>query len=246
MHADKTPLTMLKRSFAGFALVFMSVVAWGQASGLEEVPFLKRLKLAKAGDDVAAISVATDYEKGTNDARKDAVEAAKWYRKAALSGNVEAQFLLSKLIAKSPKGLRVEKEDGIKLLQSAADKGYAPAQNELGLRYQNGTGVTLSAVEAGKWFTKAAEQKHVSAQVNLGLLLVKGEGVDQDLSKAFALFKTAADTGDSWGLNNLGSMYEMGWGVAKDLKKAKELYKQAADKGNAMAPQNLARLSGVE
>jgi uncharacterized protein len=224
----------------------MAGVALAQGSGLEDVPFLKRLKLAKAGDDVAALSVAVDYERGANDARKDPVEAAKWYRAAALAGNVEAQFLLSKLIATEPKGLKVGAEDGIKLLQSAADKGYAPAQNELGLRHQNGSGVKLSAIEAGKWFTKAADQKHVSAQVNLGLLLVKGEGLEQDLPKAFDLFKAAADAGDSWGLNNLGSMYEMGWGVPKDLKKAKALYKEAADKGNAMAPQNLARLAGVE
>jgi uncharacterized protein len=225
--------------------VFVST-AFAQSSELQGLSFIKRLKLARAGDDVAALSVGADYENGTNDARRDPVEAAKWYRQAALAGNMEAQYLLSKLIAKAPTGLPVDAADGIKLLQSAADKGYAPAQNELGLRLQKGTGLTASAADAANWFQKASDQNYISAHVNLGLLLVKGEGLPQDLPKAFQLFQKAADAGDAWGLNNLGSMYEMGWGVAKDVEKAKTFYKQAADKGNAMAPLNLNRLSGIQ
>jgi uncharacterized protein len=228
------------------ALVIFTSGALAQSSELQGLSFIKRLKLARAGDDVAALTVASDYENGTNDARKDSVEAAKWYRKAALSGNMEAQYLLSKLIAKGTPGLPVEASDGIKLLQSAADKGYAPAQNELGLRYQKGTGVTANPGEAVKWYRKASDQNHVPAHVNLGLLLVKGEGAAQDLPKALELFQKAAEAGDNWGLNNLGSMYEMGWGVSKDIEKAKQFYKKAADKGNAMAPLNLSRLGGLQ
>ncbi len=236
----------LKIKVAALALAVFAGGAFAQSSELQGLSFSKRLKLARAGDDVAALTVATDYENGTNDARKDSVEAAKWYRKAALSGNMEAQYLLSKLIAKGTPGLPIEASDGIKLLQSAADKGYAPAQNEMGLRLQKGTGVAANTAEAAKWYQKASDQNHVSAHVNLGLLLVKGEGITQDFPKALLLFQKAADAGDNWGLNNLGSMYEMGWGVTKDLKQAKEFYRQAAEKGNAMAPLNLSRLSDVQ
>lgn len=228
------------------AASMVTAVALSQATELQGLSFIKRLKLARAGDDIAALSVASDYENGTNDARKDMVEAAKWYRQAALNGNMEAQYLLAKLIAKGVTGLPVDAEDGIKLLQSAAEKGYAPAQNELGLRYQKGTGTALSAAEAGKWYQKASDQNHIPAHVNLGLMLVKGEGLPQDLPKALALFQKAADAGDTWGMNNLGSMYEMGWGVTKDIQKAKTLYKQSADRGNAMAPLNLSRLGGLQ
>jgi uncharacterized protein len=227
------------------ALLVFTSSAFAQSSELQGLSFGKRLKLARAGDDVAALSVAADYENGTNSARKNSIEAAKWYRKAALSGNMEAQYLLSKLIAKGTPGLPVEAADGIKLLQSAAEKGYAPAQNELGLRFQKGTGVTANSNQAAKWFQKASEQNHVPAHVNLGLLLVKGDGIPQDFPKALVLFQKAADAGDSWGMNNLGSMYEMGWGVTKDIEKAKQFYKKSADKGNAMAPLNLTRLGGL-
>ncbi len=236
----------LKIKVVLLALAVFAGGAFAQTAELQGLSFIKRLKLARAGDDVAALSVGADYENGTNDARRDSVEAAKWYRQAALNGNMEAQYLLSKLIAKAPAGLPVDAADGIKLLQSAADKGYAPAQNELGLRLQKGSGVTASAADAAAWFQKASDKNYMTAHVNLGLLLVKGEGVPQDLPKAFQLFQKAADGGDAWGLNNLGSMYEMGWGVGKDIEKAKVFYKQAADKGNAMAPQNLSRLGAVQ
>jgi uncharacterized protein len=236
----------LKIKVVLLALVVFAGCAFAQSTELQGLSFIKRLKLARAGDDVAALSVGADYENGTNEARRDAVEAAKWYRQAALNGNMEAQYLLSRLIAKAPAGLPVDAADGIKLLQSAADKGYAPAQNELGLRLQKGSGVTANVVDAASWFQKASDQNYMTAHVNLGLLLVKGEGVPQDLPKAFQLFQKAADGGDAWGLNNLGSMYEMGWGVAKDIEKSKGFYKQAADKGNAMAPLNLIRLGAVQ
>ncbi len=224
------------------AICFLASAALAQQAELQGLSFIKRLRLARAGDEVAQISVAVDYENGTNDARKDPVEAAKWYRQAALTGNMEAQFLLAKLIAKSPPGLPVNAADGIKLLQSAAEKGHAPAQNELGLRLQKGAGVPINLPEAVKWYEKASNQNLVAAHVNLGLLLVKGDGLPQDLSKAVKLFEKAAEAGDAWGMNNLGSMYEMGWGVPKDIEKAKIFYRQASEKGNAMAPLNLNRL----
>lgn len=224
------------------ALLLVASTAVAQQPELQGLSFIKRLRLARAGDDIAQLSVAQDYENGSNDARKDVVEAAKWYRQAALAGNMEAQFQLAKLIAKGAPGLPASAEDGIKLLQSAAEKGHAPAQNELGLRFQKGTGVVANPVDAAKWFEKASLQNFVSAHVNLGLLLVKGEGMPQDLKRAADLFQKAADAGDAWGLNNLASMHEMGWGVQKDLEKAKTLYRQAAAKGNAMAPLNLSRL----
>jgi uncharacterized protein len=230
--------------FLRLCLVFFIVAssAFAQQPELQDVSFIKRLRLARAGDDVAQLSVGVDYENGTNAARRDVIEAAKWYRQAALSGNMEAQFLLAKLVSKGVPGLETSVEDGFKLLQSAAEKGYAPAQNELGLKFQKGQGVNANPAEAARWYEKAAKQNLAAAHVNLGLLLVKGDGRPQDLKKASELFQKAADTGDGWGLNNLASMYEMGWGVTKDIEKAKVLYGQAAAKGNAMAPLNLSRL----
>ena len=53
-------------------------------------------------------------------------------------------------------------------LKALADQGDAEAQNNLGLRYYNGEGVTKDYAEAVKWYRKAAEQGHAEAQFNLG------------------------------------------------------------------------------
>jgi len=49
-----------------------------------------------------------------------------------------------------------------------AEQGDADAQNNLGVRYATGEGVTQDKVEAAKWYRKAAEQGNAYAQCNLG------------------------------------------------------------------------------
>ncbi len=242
---------LLIRCFACAALLaFGCTNAYAQSTNplppataaFEGLSFIKKLKLARAGDDLAQLSVALDYENGLNSARKDVVQAARWYREAALLGNVDAQYRLAKLVSGGAPDLPQDLGSALKLFQSAAERGHIPSQNEMGLRLQKGDGVAVDLVAAVKWYEKAASQNYAPAQVNLGLLYVKGQGADQNLAEAFKLFERAADTGDAWALNNLGSMYEMGWGTGRNLEKAKSLYQEAMSRGNKMAEVNLRRL----
>ena len=220
---------------AGFAPAFAVDPA------LNALPFLKKMQLAKAGDPDAKMAVAEAYEIG-NEAKIDPAKAAKWYREAALAGNVEAQFRLAKLVSKGAPGLVADKPTALKLLQSAAKLGHAAAQNLLGQMLQNGEGIAKDEKQAAEWYQKSADQNNAVAQNNLGVLYLKGLGVNRDLAKAFELFESAAKAQEGWALNNLGGMYEMGWGTSKDIEKAKVYYGRAAAKGIAMAAQNLARL----
>ena len=213
-----------------------------QVSALEGLSFIKKLKLARAGDDVAQLSVALDYELGQNAARKDAGQAARWYRESALLGNVEAQYRLAKMVSGGAPEVAQDLPAALKLFQSAAERGHLASQNEMGLRLQKGEGTAVNLDQAIVWYQKAADKNYAPSQVNLGLLFVKGEGVKQDHAQAFALFEKAATAGDAWGLNNLGSMYEMGWGTTADKIKAKSYYEQAMAKGNKMGEANLQRL----
>jgi uncharacterized protein len=229
--------------FLALAVFCQPVVA--QSIPLEGLSFVKKMKLAKAGDETAQLAVAMHYEQGL-EAKKDAQQAARWYREATLKGNIEAQYRLAKLISKGAKGLTADKTAAATLLQAGADKGHAPSQNEFGLRLQNGDGLDADVIKAAEWFQKAADQSYGPAMVNLGLLHVRGQGVQRDYDAAFKLFSAAAVQGDSWALNNLGSLYEMGWGVTKDVIKAREYYRQAIAKGNQMAQANLNRLDGLQ
>ena len=49
-------------------------------------------------------------------------------------------------------------------------KGYADAQSNLGIMYDNGNGVPENDAEAVKWYRKAADQGNAKAQYNLGVM----------------------------------------------------------------------------
>jgi len=213
------------------------------AQSLKELPFDKQLTLAKVGDVDAQYQVGLAYETGAN-VTVDEAEAARWFRQAALQGNVEAQYHLARLVSRGTKGLKQDYPTALKLYQDAAAKGYAPAMDALGQAYQQGRGTEVDLTKAAEWYQKAADQKLADAQNNLGMLYLEGKGVARDLNKAFMLFQAAAEQRDPWGLNNLGGMYEMGWGTTVDKTKALDLYQQALAAGNDKAQANIERLQG--
>jgi len=218
--------------------------AYATDNGLEQLPFDKKMQLAKAGDPDAKMAVAEALEAGIN-TKADPAMAAKWYREAALTGNYEAQFHLAKLVSKGAPGLKADKPTAIKLLDSAAKHGHALSENLLGQMLQNGDGLPKDEKAAVDWYKKAAEQKLAVAQNNLGVMQLKGLGTDRNLDEAFKMFEQAAQGEDGWAMNNLGGMYEMGWGTKKDLDKAKQYYQKAADKGIAISTKNLQRLASL-
>ena len=55
----------------------------------------------------------------------------------------------------------------LKVCRRAAEHGYARAQFNLGVRYENGLGVNKDVEEAVKWYRKAAEQGYAPAQEKL-------------------------------------------------------------------------------
>ena len=54
--------------------------------------------------------------------------------------------------------------------QRAAEVGNVDAQNNLGVMYHFGEGVSKDFSKAAEWYRKAAEKNHVKAQFNLGVL----------------------------------------------------------------------------
>lgn len=213
------------------------------AQSLQELPFEKQLTLAKVGDVDAQYVVGLAYETGST-VKQDEAEAARWFRQAALQGNVEAQYHLARLVSRGAKGLKQDYPTALKLYQDAAAKGHALAMDALGQAYQQGRGTGVDLARAAEWYQKAADLGNADAQNNLGMLYLEGKGVARDLNKAFRLFQAAAEQNDAWGLNNLGGMYEMGWGATADKAKALGLYQQALAAGNAKAQVNIDRLQG--
>ena len=138
---------------------------------------------------------------------KDASEAVKWYRKAAVQGYVSAQNTLGWRYLKG-EGVLQDASEAEKWYQRAAAQGNASAQYNLGWMYENGQGVLQDDLKAIKWYRKAAEQEYVRAQTNLGDMYRKGKGVPQDDSEAIKWYLRAAKQGNADAQEKLKTFYK--------------------------------------
>ena len=197
-------------------------------------------RLANAGDVDAQFNLGALYENGLGEPA-DAGKAARWYRAAAERRLDLARLALARLQRTGALEPDPE-EDQIKLLETAARRGLAEAQYELGVAYDRGLGVTQNHATAAGWYQRAAEQGLTDAQYNLATLFDEGLGTPHDGAMARYWYLRAADAGQPRAMNNLGYLYEKGLGGSRDYGMAVVWYHRAARTGLAIAQSNLAAL----
>lgn len=124
-----------------------------------------------------------------------------------------------------------------KNLIKKAIAGDPIAQNNIGVIYQNGEGVTQNHKKAIGWYRKAAQQDYSLAQYNLGhlLYLLEKEKIFPDYTEPIKWINKAAKQGYAPAQNLLGLFYEEGDGVHKSYKEAFKWYSKAAKQGNKAA-----------
>jgi hypothetical protein len=79
--------------------------------------------------------------------------------------------------------------------RSAANQGFAPAQNRVGYMYQLGKGVDQDFEAAMNWYLRAADQGYAIAQFNVGALFEGGIGVTRSVADAIRWYELAAKQG---------------------------------------------------
>jgi len=94
------------------------------------------------------------------------------------------------------------------LIQIVAERGYAPAQFQVGFMYEYGKGVPQDDKQAAFWYRKAAEQDDVDAQFALGVLYYTGQGVTPDIVLAYTLFSLAASSGDTQAMAQRDNLFK--------------------------------------
>ena len=80
-----------------------------------------------------------------------------------------------------------------------AEQGYANAQFNLGVMYDNGQSIPQDYKEAVNWYRQSAEQGVSKAQTNLGVMYGQGQGVLADFVRAHMWFNIASANGDENG-----------------------------------------------
>ena len=144
---------------------------------------------------MALASPQDDLKKGiAADKAKDYPEAARWFRKAAEQGDVDAQLLLG-IMYDVGRGVAQDDREAVRWYLKAAEQGDAGAQYFLGAMYKEGRGVKQDDREAVRWVRKAAEQGDAEAQYFLGVMYKEGRGVAQDYVQAHKWLNIASARG---------------------------------------------------
>lgn len=145
-------------------------------------------------------------------------------------------------------------EEGLKLYQKAADRGYAPSQYVMGRMYYGiadayddghffrnhyGNGKTDLAL-AKSYYTKAANQKNVDAQNFLGDIALGRDPGPEQIAEAMNWYTMGAEQGDKVAQRELGILYTL---LPKEPQNVEASFKWlalAADQGDAWAQYLLA------
>jgi len=164
---------------------------------------------------------------------------------AGAAGNAFATYLLANLVGKTLDRTVPEDPDrAVQLLIAASDAGFAPAEADLGERYEKGDGVAQNFPEALRLYQRASDGGVGLASYKAGSFFAHASGIDLDFGRATELYNRAIAQGEPRGNYGLGEMYEFAIGVAQDYAKAAEHYQLAADQGEMMAQTSLAYLYG--
>ena len=123
------------------------------------------------------------------------------------------------------------RNDAEKQFLSAAKKGDAEAQYNLGACYEFGGGAPRNVDAARRWYEKAAAQGHKKAAARLRHLNPPAAPAAEDMKK----LRSAAQRGDAEALFQLAQCLEFGFHLPKDPDGALRYYKRAAKKGHEEA-----------
>jgi len=142
------------------------------------------------------------------------------------SGNRSASLLLANLTYSAS-----EKNGSVKevivLYEKAKEAGFVFADNQLGIMYFRGEGVTKNLSKARQYLKRSSLNNVVGASYNLGLL----EHDVGNLIEARFYFKEAGKDGHAKALFNLAVMNKNGDGGDKSMSSYFNLLRQSADKG---------------
>ncbi|RTL67093.1 MAG: hypothetical protein EKK42_15040 [Pseudonocardiaceae bacterium] len=172
--------------------------------------------------------------------------AIEYYQKAADQGYAYAQYDLAAIVLGKGGG-NIEKDtpSALKYLTLAAEQNFIPAQNMLGLVYDDEESLRDYA-KAIYWFNKASDQGDAEAKFYIAMHYSKGWGVQKSDSEAHSWLLNAAKLGYAEAQYAVGFDLQNGRGVTADAAAAVGWINKSADQGysEAQYAMGLALLKG--
>ncbi|RZJ11918.1 MAG: sel1 repeat family protein [Rubrivivax sp.] len=201
-----------------------------------KIPVIASLLLAvSAAHAVTLAQALTAYEKGLH------TTAARGFTEAARRGDVLGQFNLAMMhLRRELPG--ASDTTAWQLLQRAAAKQYALAENALGEMIEQGRHGKPDPQAACDWFERAAEHGNEDGALATATCYYLGRGRALDMPQAHRWYLEAAKAGDVGAQYLVASMFETGDGVAADTRLARYWYGAAARNGDVAAKAKLKAL----
>lgn len=191
-------------------------------------------RAARLGHVAAQRNLGFAYFRGIGVAR-DLARAEYWLRRAADQGDDIADYRLGEMFASH------DPAAAARHYARSAQRGYAPAQRELGDLYRLGRGVAADPAQAEFWLRKASDQDDVEARFLLAAVLRGEERHRADCAEAGQLMRDAAERGLVQAQRELGFMVLNGWCVPWDAKTGVAWLRAAAERNDDIAQYLLAQ-----
>ncbi|KAF9294111.1 hypothetical protein BGZ88_004431 [Linnemannia elongata] len=194
------------------------------------------LKAVRQSHAHAQVSVGDLFSEGQR-VSKDTSVAMRWYLKATLQGDTNAQRkaetltlpqLRQRVAPKAPAKSRPKDQES-----GRSSRGLQPPSTNNEPRISNDP-VPPATESSGQMFLNA-NFGYKDAQVILGDMYKEGKGVLQDSEQAMLWYLKAANQGSALAQFNVGYIYDHGHGVPQDYEKAMTWYRKAADQGHAIS-----------
>jgi len=192
---------------------FHPIYALGPQQLADNRAFRAQFELAQGGKAKDQYQLACLYHAGKG-TLPDAVEAAKWCRKAAEQGHLQAMKSLAGSY-RDGDGVEQDERAMVSWLRKAAVLDDADAQCELSIHLSQNGATDPELTEADKWLRKAATLGQPIAQANLGSQLFQSNDPAKQ-EEAVRWFKLSAMQGHPKGMFKYGMMLFLGMGVPKN------------------------------
>lgn len=193
-----------------------------------DAQLVKVVSNAILNDPQGQFSFARMYDWG-NGITENRAQSAKWYRKAAEQGHLEAQYELAGSYYYHI-GEKFDVNEAMRWWHKSASNGNISSQHALGQLYQT-EGVRLDYTQSIKWYNKAAAQGHPVSQYEIANHYSLGRGVVLDDRRALNSYRKAASMGHKHSQYMLGQIYYHGKQVPENHMEAAMWYRRAADQG---------------
>ena len=197
-------------------------------------------KRCELGDAAACTLVGRIYDEGLG-INKEAVVAARWYKKGADLGDIEAAFALGVMFAEG-RGVDKDRMTAGQMFERAAAKQHALANYNLAQLFLSGQGKPENPYRAAQHLAFAAQKGVAAAQYDLATLYQKGHGVAPDAYEASRWLRRAAEQGMPEAEYDYAVLLLRGYGLNADMPRALDYLKSAANKGLPGAQNRLANV----